>query len=118
MRAVPIRENIERLKFLKAEALSCANEEEKIAQENDVVLFETPQDKKRFIDGFVNGAYWQKGRGDANAVSFADFLLKDYRMVEIRLADKSDTYLGWELCGTGQTYTTKEIFEIYSSSKK
>ncbi len=115
MRAVPISENIAKLKFLKAEALAVADEQENIALKNDVVLFETPKDKQSFIDGFINGCCWQKGRGDENAVSFADFLLKDYRMVEIRLADK---FLGWELCGTGQTYTTKEIFEIYSSQNK
>lgn len=113
MRAVPISENIARLKFLKAEALAVADEQESIALKNDVVLFETPKDKQSFIDGFINGYCWQKGRGDANAVSFADFLLGDYEMQEI-----ATDQLGWVLAGTNQKYTTKEIYTLYLEAKK
>lgn len=66
MKTITLKESIGYLKFLKEEALSIAEEQEKISLDNDVILFETVKDKETFIQGFINGACWQKGRSDAS----------------------------------------------------
>lgn len=42
------------------------------------------------------------------AVKFATYLLKDFEMIDLD-ADR----MGWQLAGTNQNYTTKELFDLF-----
>ena len=84
MKAVTLEENIERLNFLKSEGLSIANEQEKIALSNDVVLFETEQEKKSFVDGFVNGVCYEIGRKDADVNNTLKEILTLFHLQETK----------------------------------
>jgi hypothetical protein len=63
MKAITLKENFEIYNAIKKEALLEAEYQEKIALENhDAIIFETENEKKAFIGGFVHAVCLQRVR--------------------------------------------------------
>jgi len=60
--------------------------------------------KQLYLDGFNDSETYYKDI----AVKFATYLLKDFEMIDLD-ADR----MGWQLAGTNQNYTTKELFDLF-----
>ena len=50
---------------------------------------------------------------DLVSVSFADYLISDFEMVSEGVEEE----LLWQLCGTKQRYTSKEIYEVFINER-
>lgn len=118
MKSITLKESIEQLKFLKAEALAVTNDAIKVALENDVDLFQNEREKTVYMDGFIQGACWQKRRGDAKCLDLLEWIKERF----VACCDEEATPCEWwweiDADTSGKRYTTEEVFYEYDKNIK